>query len=196
MEHTQVNTIEEVIRQRRTIKPDKMNGGIIADEEVQEILELADWAPTHARTEPWRFVVYNQDQVFPFCQIHAGLYKDTTAEASFLQAKYDNLLHMGDKVSHIVIAYMVRVPTHKIPEIEEVTAAACAIQNVLLGATSKGISTFWSTGGLAHHPALREYLKMGEEDRVMGILYLGYTDEPLRPGSRMIPLSEKIQWVK
>lgn len=173
-----------------------MNGGVIADEEVQEILQLADWAPTHARTEPWRFVVYSNEQVFPFCQIHADLYKQNTDETFFLQAKYDNLLHMGDKTSHIVIAYMVRTPTHKIPEIEEVAASACAIQNILLGATSKGISSFWSTGGLAHHPALKEYLKLGKEDRVMGIFYLGYTDEPLRPGSRMIPLSEKIQWVK
>jgi nitroreductase len=95
-----------------------------------------------------------------------------------------------------MVAWMKRVPTHKIPEMEEIAATAAAIQNVLLSATSKGIATFWSTSGLALHPALREELGLGEEDKILGILYLGYTDEPFKEGTRMIPLSEKIEWVK
>lgn len=188
--------IEEVIRHRRTVKPDKMNGEMIPDETIGELLSLADWAPTHARTEPWRFIVFNNDNVFSFCETHARLYKENTAEANFTKAKYDNLLRMGDNVSHIVIGYMKRISNHKIPEIEEVAATACAIQNLLLAASAKGIASFWSTGGLTHHPAMKEQFKLGEEDRILGIIYLGYSDQPQMEGSRMMPLSEKIEWIK
>lgn len=34
-----------------------MNGERVSDAEVQQILEAANWAPTHGKTEPWRFAV-------------------------------------------------------------------------------------------------------------------------------------------
>ena len=30
-------------------------------QEVEQLLEAANWAPTHGRTEPWRFVVLGQE---------------------------------------------------------------------------------------------------------------------------------------
>lgn len=188
--------VTEIIKARRTTKPDKMNGRVIADEELLEMLAAADWAPTHAKTEPWRFVVFNQEKAGDFAVRHADLFKLNSDPATFTQPKYDNLVRLGQNVSHIVIVWMKRIPNHKIPEIEEVSATAAAIQNLLLTATAKGIASFWSTGGLTHHPAMREELGLGEEDRVLGILYLGYTDVPFTEGSRIIPLSEKVEWRK
>lgn len=188
--------IEEIIRNRRTVKPDRMNGRIIPDETLLELLLMADCAPTHARTEPWRFIVFGSDKVKAFASRHAELYKQYTEPGTFAQQKYDNITRLGENVSHIIIAWMKRVPTHKIPEIEEIAATAAAIQNIILTATSKGIASFWSTSGLTHHPVLRNEFKLGDEDRILGILYLGYTDEPFRENNRMIPLSEKIEWIK
>jgi nitroreductase len=186
--------LAQVIRLRRTTKPDKMNGQVIEEKDINELLALADWAPTHARTEPWRFIVYDQPK--EFTRQHAELWKQNTAPENFTRAKYDNIVNLGNNVSHVIIAWMKRVENHKIPEIEEIAATASAIQNLLLGAAGKGIASFWSTGGMAHHPLFRSFLNLGEEDRVLGIIYLGYADAPLREGTRMIPLSEKIQWVK
>jgi nitroreductase len=191
-----VTDIDQVIKLRRTVKPDRMNGRLIDDQEVMQLLALADWAPTHARTEPWRFIVFGEANVKGFTKKHADLFKANTPEASFTQQKYDNLEKLGNNVSHIIIAWMKRVTNHKIPEMEEIAASSSAIQNLLLGATARGIASFWSTGGLALHPALHTEFKLGEEDIILGILYLGYTDEPFREGSRLIPLSEKIEWKK
>lgn len=188
--------IGQAIRTRRTVKPDRMNGRIIPDDIIIELLTLADAAPTHAKTEPWRFVVFGGNKVKEFTKRHAELFKQHTPEASFTQQKYDNLERLGNNVSHIIVAWMKRVATHKIPEIEEVAAVSAAIQNILIGATAKGVATFWSTGGLTHHPALKEEFGLGEEDLVMGILYLGYTDEPFKAPQRLIPLSDKIEWKK
>ncbi len=191
-----LNTIDEIIRLRRTVKTDKMNGRQIEDEIIQELLALADWAPTHARTEPWKYFVFSGDKVKQFAQRHAELYREFTPSANFTRQKYENIEKQGDNVSHIIVACMKRVASHKIPEMEEIAAVAASIQNILLAAASRGIASFWSTGGMALHPAFKNEFDLGEEDRIIGILYLGYTDDPFKEGNRIIPLSEKIEWIK
>ena len=169
-----------------------MNGKKVPDEQIWELLKLADWAPTHANTEPWRFVVYSDPKAF--CEQHAQLYRDHTPEENFTQFNYEKILHNGDKASHIIIAIMQRGPLPKIPAIEEISATACAIENILLGATALGIASFWSTGGMAHNPAMKTFLDIEPEDIVMGILFLGYADSTYN-GERNIPLTEKVKWI-
>lgn len=171
-----------------------MNGRKIEDGQVQQLLELADWAPSHGHTEPWRFVVYTGNAKTKFCADHAELYKKNTPEDSFISAKYQKQLHMGDTLSHIVAVYMKRTVNSKIPVIEELTAVAAAMQNMLLGAHALGIAALWSTGGMTHHPAMKQYLGLATGDIVIGLLYLGYTDEPEQQGKRAIPLQEKVNW--
>jgi nitroreductase len=187
------STISKVIKSRRSVKAFAMNGNKIPNEQINSILELADWAPTHGLTEPWRFIVYENPP--RFCMQHAALYKRYNIGERFDAAKYDNLLHQGDKASHVIVAVMKRGNLPKIPVFEEIAATACAVQNLLLGATALNIASFWSTGGMALRPELRDFLKFGEDDLVMGILYLGYTGE-YPEGKRIVATEEKIQWVK
>jgi nitroreductase len=192
-----MNTFEilsELIRNRRSIKPAQMNGRQIDNALIESLLQLADWAPTHGRTEPWRFIVYAGDGKQTFCKIHADTYRQQTAEASFLQSKYDKLRSQGDTMSHIIVVVTKRTPGHAVPKVEEEAAVAAAMQNMLLGAASLNIAALWSTGGMTHHPALKKALGFGEEDSITGLLFLGYTDEPLPAGKRSIPLAEKTSW--
>jgi nitroreductase len=187
--------LSHLIENRRTTKPHLLNGRKIADEDIQKLLQLADWAPTHGHTEPWHFHIFAGDKVLQFCSDHAILYQQQTDPEKFDQAKFDKLQHMGDLASHIIVASMKRGNLPKIPALEEIAAASCAIQNLLLGATALGIASYWGSGGMAYHPAMKSFLKLGEEDVVLGILYLGYSDKTERTGKRMIPLEEKITWM-
>ncbi len=191
--NTQFNDIAQIIKSRRTIKPATMNGKKITKENIEALLELADWAPNHGSTEPWRFVVYEQLQAF--CHKHAELYQQNTAEENFKPAVYQNLTHMGDLASHVLVAYMQRGTNPNIPQFEEIAATACAIENLLLGAAASGIAAYWGTGGQTLKPAMKAYLGLGEDDQVMGVLYLGYTDEQPE-GRRKIALEEKVKWVQ
>jgi nitroreductase len=183
-----------VIRNRRTVKPQAMNGGLVNDGFISEILQLANYAPSHGLTEPWRFVVFGPATRISFCRKHAGLYQQHTVPAKFEQAKYDKLLHMGDLASHVVVAIMKRGDLPKIPEWEEQAATATAIQNVLLGAEALGIASYWGSGGMAQHQAMKDFLQLRNEDKVMGILYFGYADKT--PGfTRNIPMDEKVKWM-
>ena len=134
----QFSIISQVIHNRRSIKPAKMNGKKIPDEQVRQILELANWAPTHGRTEPWRFVVYPGEKVKEFCLQHAELYKANTAIENFKQETYDKQLHNGDMTSHIVITIMKRGSNPKISAHEEICATAAAIDNMASEGRSVG----------------------------------------------------------
>jgi len=173
-----------------------MNGQVIPDDTVNQLLSLADWAPTHGRTEPWRFFVYVGDALKQFGKTHADLYWTHTAEDKRQQATYEKLEHNVDMASHLVIAVMKRGENIKIPQLEEIAATAAAIQNVLLGATALGIASFWSSGGMTHTHALKDYLHLMSDDIIMGLIFLGYTDEPVKEGVRNTAMSEKVRWYK
>jgi nitroreductase len=171
-----------------------MNGRQIPDEQIQALLALADWAPTHGHTEPWRFFVYaGNDKVREFCTAHAALYEQG-AGSGIDPAKRDKLLYMGDKASHIIVAAMQRGKLAKIPAIEEIAATSAAIQNILLGAEALGIAAYWGSGGLVLKPAMKSFLGLGTADEVLGALYLGYSDV-VKTGERLVPLAEKVKWM-
>ena len=185
--------VSDVIKKRRTVKPSKMNSKTIQKEQIIQLLELADWAPTHKHTEPWRFIVYSGDKARKFVSDHAELYRKSTPEEKFKNEKYEKILANGNNLSHLIVCIMKRDEEKRVPEIEEVSAAAAAIQNLLLGAASLGIASFWSTGGMTHTDAMKEYLGLNMDDNVMGLIYLGYTDSSYE-GKRTIPLEQKITW--
>lgn len=193
MDNNTFATISTIIKERRTIKPATMNGQKIPNGHIAALLELADWAPTHAFTEPWRFVIYEDPTVF--CKQHAELYKEGTAPENFKEATYTNLQNIGNNASHVIIAYMKRGTNPNIPAVEELAAASAAVQNILLAATALNIASFWSTGGATLKPTMKKFLELGEEDQVLGLLYLGNTDQKPE-GRRTKPLEEKVKWVK
>jgi nitroreductase len=185
-------TISTIIKKRRTVKPFMMNGKKIPNGQITQLLELADWAPTHGLTEPWRFVVYAEPK--DFCFQHAEMYKAATRPDDFNESVYNNLRQQGDKASHVIIAMMKRGNLPKIPVFEELAAASCAVENLLLGATALEIASYWGTGGMALKEDMKQFLNLGENDQVIGILYLGYADNQPE-GRRNTPLAEKISWV-
>lgn len=189
----QFKNLQEVIVSRRSTKPAAMNGKKIGDGVIRQLLGLANWAPTHANTEPWRFIVYSGEAVQRFCHEHAELYKQDTPPEKFTTAKYEKQQHNGDKASHLILAVMKRGSNPNITVLEEICATAAAVENILLGAEALGIAVLWSTGGMVMQPAMKDLLALGQEDVVLGILYMGYTDEPAKPGKRG-PVEEKIQW--
>ena len=187
-------SLKKTIQARRSSKPAEMNGQKINNDFIQQLLELADWAPTHGRTEPWRFIVFEDLAKLQFCLDHAELYKANTDLEKYSKAKYEKLKEQGDTLSHIMIVYMKRTTNNAIPVLEEIAAVSASIQNILLGAAALDISALWSTGGMTHHLAMKKMLDLAEEDIIMGLLLLGYSDQPIQTGTRKIPMENKVVW--
>lgn len=195
MTNDKFSVVADVIRNRRSVGGAKMNGKIIPDATIHELLELAHWAPTHGRTEPWQFFVYTGEALNKFGLDHGNLYWSNTPEETRQQATKEKLENNIKNVSHLVVCAMKRGANEKIPQIEEIAAASAAIQNILIGATAMGIASFWNTGGMTLKPAMKQYLGLGAEDLVLGLVFLGYTDEPAKAGVRNTTPADKARWM-
>ena len=74
--------ISETIKNRRAVFPAQYNDQPISKEEVLTILESANWAPTHKRTEPWRLKVFHGVSQVGLGKFMAETYKQTTENFS------------------------------------------------------------------------------------------------------------------
>lgn len=82
--------IEEIIKNRRSVFPAQYNSEAINKETIQKILEIANYAPTHKKTEPWRFKVMQGEKLADLGQFLADKYKATVDSSSdvLLKATY------------------------------------------------------------------------------------------------------------
>lgn len=182
-----------LIRHRRSIPPEQFDTARkVEDAIVHEMLENANWAPNHGLTEPWRFVIFTGDGLNKLAQFQAELYKEL-AQTDFKQPKYDKLLERPLLASHIIAVGIKRQESGKIPEVEEIEAAACAVQNMLLTAAAHQVSAYWTSGGITYAEEAKPFFGLETKDKLLGFLYIGY---PLKwtEGKRN-PVSEKTRWV-
>ena len=190
-----VEEINRLIRHRRSVFPKQFaEGKKVDDAIVTQILENATWAPTHGLTEPWKFVVFTDEGRQKLANFQAELYKKEAGE-NFKEATYQNLLNNPLKASHVIAICMKRDPNKKFPEVEEIAAAACAVQNIYLSVTAYGLGGYLTTGGVTYKHSAKEFFGLDEDDRLMGFFYLGHVAVPSPPTKRK-PVEEKVVWVK
>ena len=121
-----LSEVMDLIRSRRTIKPEKYSPRKVQRDQIEKMLEAANWAPTHGRTEPWRFKVYAGEALTELLHAWAVIFKELTPPEKFLQEKYDNIISRAQKCSAAILVWMKRQESGAIPEIEEYAACACA----------------------------------------------------------------------
>ncbi len=188
--------LQRLIRHRRSIPPEQFDTERkIEDHIIQEMLINANWAPTHGLTEPWRFVVFASKGLKELGTFQAELYKKLTPENEFKQAKYDKLAQRPLLASHVISIGMKRQEIKKIPEVEEIEAVACAVQNMLLTAAAFNVSAFWTSGGITYEQDAKSFFGLDSSDKLLGFLYVGYPKGEWPSGHRK-PVTEKIKWVK
>jgi nitroreductase len=187
----QLNTL---IRTRRSVFiPQFVPGKVIPDDLIWQLLENANWAPSHKQSEPWRFTVFTGAGLEKLAVFQADLYKELSGDR-FQQGKYNKLRHNPPQCSH-VIAIAMRRTALRLPEIEEIEAVACAVQNLHLTAHAYGLGGYWSSGGVTYDEQAKEFFGLGPDDRLLGFFQLGYIEVPADAGKRG-PVQEKTTWVR
>ncbi|KAG7380885.1 hypothetical protein PHYBOEH_011285 [Phytophthora boehmeriae] len=191
-------TAEELIAERRSIFPlDYDPDQSVPRQVLEKMLESANWAPTHGRTEPWRFVIFEApEKRLELGQLLANVYKSMVPEDKFLQKKYEKIVFNCTASSYAIAICMKRQKSGKIPEWEEMCSVACAVQNMHLTATAYGVGAYWSSGPPILSQPMKDHLKLGEDDKCLGLFYVGCPKEGanLPKGARK-PMQEKVTWV-
>ncbi|MEA2386424.1 MAG: hypothetical protein QOJ22_598 [Thermoleophilaceae bacterium] len=158
--------IEDAIRTRRT---HKAYGAEPVDREtLDELFELARWAPNHHLTGPWRFRVLGPEAL--------GRLKQCAGEAAGKLARAPTL----------VVASVVQAGDPEQDE-EDLCSAACAVYIVLLGAHARGLAAYWRTPGVLRTAAGCAAVGLGGDERFLGLIHLGPRRQEPPPPARPDP---------
>lgn len=181
--------IKKLITHRRSVFQRDFNSKKISKKILLHLLECADAAPTHKRTQPWRFVVYRGEGRQKLADALAAMYQQATPPDKFLEKKAEDLRSKALK-SEAVIMISVQY-SGAVPAWEELAATAAAVQNLWLAATAKSIGGYWSSPGLISQA--QQYFGLPANEECLGFFYMGYHDLPAQTPSRS-PLNDKIRW--
>lgn len=195
MPEYEIDAVNDWIRKRRTWKPENLDAGREVPQGLLDALfENANWAPTHGLTEPWRFKLYRGDARPKLAAALQQIYSDHTPAGDFRPDKHSKL-GLAPLQSPVVIAIcMQRQAGGKIPDIEEVAAVACAVQNMHLTAAAAGLGAKWSSPPICYLPAMNQFLGLSADDRCLGLFYLGWPKEGATvPVSPRGPAAAKVE---
>ena len=187
-------SINELIRKRRSVFPPLYNDKPVSKEFIKQLLENANWAPTHKRTEPWRFKVIQGASKDKFGTFLANTYTDITTDEKFSPFKHKKIQDNCKSASAIIAICMQRDSKERMPEWEEVAATAMAVQNMWLTCTENNVGCYWSSPQLIEY--VGDFFDLEEGERCIGFFYLGHYDESDMLDSKRSPVEEKTVWLE
>ncbi len=162
--------LEHAIRTRRTHKA--YGSDPVPPPVLEELFELARWAPNHHLTNPWRFRVLGE-------------------------RSRERLMELAEQVQPGSAVKLRRAPTlvavsatlggDAAQDREDLLATAVAAYIVLLGAHGRGLAGYWRTVPLLDDTRGREILGLGAEEAAVGLLYLGTPVQEQRVPERAAP---------
>ena len=145
--------LDELIRSRRTHKayaPRPVDRATL-----DELFELARWAPNHNLTNPWRFRVLGPRAL-------ARLERAAGPEAAAKLRRAPTL-----------VAASVVQSGDPVADAEDRDAAACACYIVLLAAHERGLGGYWRTPAVLRSPEGLAACGIPDGEVALGLLHLG-----------------------
>jgi len=145
--------VSDAIRRRRT---HKQYGSEPVDEAtIRELVDLARYAPNHKLTQPWRFRI---------------LGAETRAK---LEAVCGEKEAVKLRRAPTLILATTALSGDPLVDREDLLATACAVYAVLLGATERGLASYWRTPAALGETEARTVLGLGVDEEVVALIHLG-----------------------
>jgi len=160
----------DALRSRRSIG--RLEGNV-GDDEIRELIELATLAPNHRMTEPWRFTVLRgaaRERLGRIWSEIAMRALPLTGEARDAAAQREAAKPLR---APVLIVVSVRTAEDEVTASEDFAAGAAAVENILLGASGRGLGAMWRTGDAAYAPEVKAFLGLDPSDRIVAFVYLG-----------------------
>jgi nitroreductase len=160
---------------------------------IEKLLDSAVQAPNHYKVRPWRFVVLMGDGRNRLGDVMAASQQERHPE--FSQEVFDKTRGLSLRAPVIIAVGVDKPGEAKVLEIENVCAAAAAIENLLLAAQAIGLGAKWRTGEWARDANVKEFLGFASDQHVIGFVYIGYpefvAESALRPS-----FEDRTVWVE
>jgi nitroreductase len=159
--------VDEAIRGRRTHKA--YRPAPVPRETLDELFELARWAPNHHLTNPWRFRVLGPQALERLKQAAGPEAASKLDRAPTLVAC--SAVQTGDEVQ----------------DDEDLLATGVAAFIVLMAAHDRGLAGYWRTPDVLRTEEGREAVGMDQTEKFVGLIHLGEPVQEQRPPEREPP---------
>ncbi|RUO81345.1 NAD(P)H nitroreductase [Idiomarina tyrosinivorans] len=163
---------------QRSSMPRLMEPGPSA-EQLTLIHRAAVRAPDHMALTPYRFI--------EFAGADRQLLGDVFQQAALNREYSDDVVERAGQIpfrAPLVIACCLQYRAHdKVPRNEQLCSAACATMAMQQAAFAQGLGAIWRTGWMAEDDYVREQLECGDDDEIVGFLYIGTpaVPTPIKP---------------
>ena len=156
--------LEQAIRTRRTQKAFRRDR--VPRETLDELFEIARWAPSHNLTNPWRFRVVGPE-----------------ALTALKEAAGPESAPKLDRAPTLVVASAVQTG-ERVQDEEDLLAVGVASYIVLLAAHARGLSGYWRTPAVLRTPEGRAAVGLPDDEHFVGLLHLGWCKQEKEPPAR------------
>jgi nitroreductase len=168
----------QLVRARRTsmlVDRDRA----VPRELVAELCELAQWAPNHKRTWPWRFALVDGDGRARLGEVIADAMEahgDPPEKVAKARGKY-----LRTPVTLVVGSAEGDSPLRTT---ENRDAVAAGVQTMLLAATAHGLASYWGSCPKGANDAVASLCGFDPGTHVTAIIYLGWATEQVAAPER------------
>jgi nitroreductase len=145
--------VETAIRSRRTHK--QFGREPVDEAVVRDLLDLARFAPNHKLTQPWRFRLLGRET--------RRRLDEAVGEREAMK--------LGRAPTLVLATALLSGDAHT--DEEDLHATACAVYAVLLGATARGLASYWRTPAAFSDPVVRDLFGLEPSEQVVGLIHLG-----------------------
>lgn len=181
----------EAIHNRQTqgkVKPDAL-----PRETIEKLLGAGAQAPNHYKVRPWRFVVLTGEGRNRLGDVMAASQADRKPELPPEALDKTRALPLR---APVVIAVAADKPSEeKVLEVENISAASAACQNILLAAYALGLGAIWRTGEWARDPKVKEFLGFAPDQHIVGFIYVGLPEFKSEPYVRP-SFEDRVIWME
>jgi nitroreductase len=161
----------DILASRRTAS--QFEGPSPTDEQIGLLIAAADSAPDHGKLRPWRISVVAGEARERLGDSFARGARRRRPDLTETELQREKSKALRAPLVLIVSAKISQ--SSKIPAIEQVMAAAAAVQNVLIAAHAMALGAAWKTGTPAYDSALKNQLGLQETDHIVAFIYIGRT---------------------
>lgn len=178
----------DLLLARRSVSANALSEPGPSAAEVELILRAASRVPDHKKLVPWRFILFQREARAAFGKILAEICRAEEPDAGAFRLDNEAKRFLR---APVVIAVISRVVANKAaPEWEQILSCGAACQNLILAANALGYGTQWITEWYGYSQGVRRALRLAENERVAGFVYIGTPKE--KPDERERPKLEDI----
>ena len=188
-----INPAIDLLLTRRSVSANSLTEPGPSADELELMLRAATRVPDHKKLVPWRFLLFQGEARAAFGKALAEICRAEQKEEGAFRLENEEKRFLRAPLVVAVISRVVANPGA--PDWEQILSVGAACQNLILASTALGYGANWITEWYGYSEGVRRLLRLAENERVAGFVYVGTPKE--KPAERDRPKLDDIvtSWV-